>query len=150
LSKVFVFYLFTIFLGIVLDVHLAMNSVVGTALRNPRVGNALFWAIGALAAFFIGLTNWHSGALSPLKTINPILLTAGVLGACLVFAIVWLMPQVGARALFLNLLAGQVLGGMVLSHFGWLGSPVERISVVNVLGAAMMIFGVYLATLVRS
>jgi transporter family-2 protein len=68
------------------------------------------------------------------------------LGACLVFAIAWLLPQVGARAVFITLIAGQVLGGMILSHFGWLGSPVQPISITNFLGAAVMIGGVLLAT----
>jgi transporter family-2 protein len=150
MSRVALFYFYVILLGIVLDVHLAMNSVVGGALRNPRVGNAVFWCIGALTALIIGATKWNQGALNGLANINPILLTAGALGACLVFAIVWLLPQVGARGMFLNLLAGQVLGGMVLSHYGWLGSPVQRMSVVNVVGAGVMILGVFLATYVRS
>jgi transporter family-2 protein len=46
----------------------------------------------------------------------------------------------------ITLIAGQVLGGMILSHFGWLGSPVKPISLMNVLGAAVMIGGVVLAT----
>ena len=123
---------------------------VGSALGNPRVGNALFWCIGALTAVLIGLTGWHSGALSGLKDVHPLLLTAGALGACLVFAIAWLLPQVGARAMFITLIAGQVFGGMILSHFGWLGSPVQRISLTNLLGAAVMICGVVLATYVRA
>jgi bacterial/archaeal transporter family-2 protein len=147
--KVVIFYFFTILLGIVLAVHLAMNSVVGSALRNPRVGNGLFWCIGAITAILIGATGWRAGALDNLTTVHPLLFTAGALGASLVFAIVWLMPQVGARGLFLNLLAGQVLGGMILSHYGWLGSPVQKISFINILGAAMMIFGVVLATYIR-
>jgi transporter family-2 protein len=32
-----------------------MNGKVGSALANPRVGNALFWCIGALTAVLIGL-----------------------------------------------------------------------------------------------
>jgi transporter family-2 protein len=39
---------------------------------------------------------------------------------------------------------------MLLSHYGWLGSPVQKISVVNILGAVVMVFGVVLATYVRS
>jgi len=35
---------------------------------------------------------------------------------------------------------------MVLSHFGWLGSPVQRVSLTNLAGAAVMIVGVLLAT----
>src|SRR5713101_1636482 len=89
-------YAFTMMLGIVLAVHLAMNGKVGSVLNNARVGNALFWCIGALGAVAIGLTGWQSGALEPLKQVHPVLLTAGLLGASLVFAIAWLIPQAGA------------------------------------------------------
>lgn len=138
--------LFTIFLGIILAVHLAMNGKVGASLNNPRVANALFWCIGALAAVIIGATGWKTGAFDGLKDVHPVLLTAGAMGACLVFAIAWLIPQVGAGAVMITLIAGQVLGGMILSHFGWLGSPIKPISVTNLLGAAVMIGGVVLAT----
>jgi bacterial/archaeal transporter family-2 protein len=144
------FYLFTIFLGIILAVHLSMNGRVGAALANPRVGNALFWCIGALTAVLIGLTGWSSGALSGLKDVHPLLLTAGALGACLVFAIAWMLPQVGARAMFITLIAGQVLGGMILSHYGWLGSPVQKVTLPNIIGAIIMILGVVLATYVKA
>jgi bacterial/archaeal transporter family-2 protein len=138
--------LFTIFLGIVLAVHLAMNGKVGASLNNPRVANALFWCVGALAAIIIGATGWKTGAFDGLKDVNPFLLTAGAFGACLVFAIAWLIPQVGAGAVMITLIAGQVLGGMIMSHFGWLGSPIKPVSTTNLLGAGVMIAGVLLAT----
>jgi bacterial/archaeal transporter family-2 protein len=141
-----VFLMFTIFLGVILAVHLAMNGKVGAALSNPRVGNALFWCIGACTAVIIGATGWRSGALAGLRDVPVILLTAGALGACLVFAIAWLLPQVGARAMFITLLAGQIIGGMTLSHYGWLGSAVQKVSWVNIVGALVMIGGVLLAT----
>jgi len=140
------FYLLTIFLGIVLTVHLAMNGKVGASINNARVANALFWCIGALGATIIGLTGWESGVLGPIKQINPILLTAGLMGACLVFAIAWLIPHVGAGQLMIVLLAGQILGGLVLSHFGWLGSPHDPISLTKVLGATVMLGGAVIAT----
>lgn len=140
-------YLFTVFLGIILAVHLAMNGKVGSVLNNARVGNALFWCIGAMGAVAIGLTGWQSGALDPLKQVHPSLLTAGILGACLVFAIAWLIPQVGAGTVMITLLAGQVLGGLILSHFGWLGSPVQPITATKLAGVGIMIAGVALATL---
>jgi transporter family-2 protein len=143
------FYLFTMLLGIILAVHLAMNGKVGNTLNNARVGNAVFWCIGACAAFIIGLTGWRTGVLSGFKHVHPLLLTAGALGACLVFAIAWLLPHVGARAVFITLIAGQVLGGMVLSHFGWLDSPVQKIAPINLVGAAVMLGGVFLSTYSR-
>ena len=139
-------YIMTMFLGVVLAVHLAMNGKVGSVLQNARVGNALFWCIGALGAVAIGLSGWRSGALEPLKQVHPVLLTAGVLGACLVFAIAWLIPKVGAGNIMIVLLAGQVIGGLVMSHYGWLGSPVQPITLAKVAGVVVMIGGVLLAT----
>ena len=139
-------YALTVFLGVVLAVHLAMNGKVGAVINNPRVGNAVFWLIGACGAMAIGLTGWRSGALAPLGQVHPILLTAGLLGASLVFAIAWLIPQVGAGPLMITLLAGQVFGGLLMSHFGWLGSPVDPITPTKLLGVAVMIAGVALAT----
>ncbi len=139
-------YVLTMFLGVILAVHLAMNGRVGSAINNPRVGNAVFWCIGALGAVVIGLTGWQSGALSPIRQVHPLLLTAGLLGASLVFAIAWLIPQVGAGPVMITLIAGQVLGGLILSHFGWLGSPVQPITLIKVAGVGVMIAGVVLAT----
>jgi transporter family-2 protein len=139
-------YIFTMFLGIVLTVHLAMNGKVGSVINNARVANALFWCIGALGAVVIGMTGWQAGALRPLKQVNPVLLLAGILGASLVFAIAWLIPQVGAGPVMITLLAGQVIGGLLLSHYGWLGSPVQPITLTKVAGVLVMIVGVALAT----
>jgi bacterial/archaeal transporter family-2 protein len=139
-------YLLTMLLGVVLTVHLAMNAKVGVALGNPRVGNALFWCIGAVWAVVIGVTGWQSGALAGLRTVSPIMLTAGAIGASLVFAIAWIIPQIGAGPMTFALLAGQIIGGMVLSHYGWLGSPVQPISAMQIIGALVMVGGVYLAT----
>lgn len=140
-------YSLAVFLGIVLTVHLAMNGKVGALLGNPRVGNGLFWCIGAFTAVLIGLSGWQPGALDSLREINPLLLVAGALGASLVFGIAWLIPQIGAGPLTLCLLLGQIASGVVISHFGWLGSPIQEVSMMNLTGVAVMLVGVVLATL---
>ena len=140
------FFALTLFLGVVLAVHLAMNGKVGAEINNPRVANAVFWCIGAVTAVIIGLTGWKTGALAPLKDINLLLLTAGAMGAMLVFAIAFLIPRVGAGTLFITLLAGQVITGMVMSHFGWLGSEVEPITLIKALGVVLMIGGAAIVT----
>ena len=139
-------YILTLFLGVVLAVHLAMNGEVGKKMDNPQVANAIFWCIGALTAVMIGLTGWQSGALKPLANVNKIMLTAGMMGACLVFAIAWLGPQIGWGNLMITLLAGQVITGIVLSHFGWLGSEQQPITVMKIVGIVVMIAGVVLTT----
>ena len=139
----------TILLGVVLAVHLAMNGKVGSVLNNVRVANALFWCIGAVWAVILGMTAWESGALLPLAKVHPVLLVAGALGSSLVFAIAWLIPQVGAGPVMITLLAGQVIGGLVMSHYGWLGSPVQPITALKVAGVVVMVGGAALATFTK-
>jgi transporter family-2 protein len=133
-------------LGVILTVHLAMNGFVGAALNNPRVGNALFWTIGGITAVIIGATGWQSGALDGLGSVNPIILTAGAMGAALVFGIAWLIPQVGAGPFTYALLGGQLISAMVLSHYGWLGSPKQPATPMNVIGVIVLIAGIVLTT----
>jgi len=132
------------FLGVVLTVHLAMNGMVGAALNNARVGNAIFWCIGALTAVIIGVTGWQTGALGGLANINPLLLTAGAMGASLVFGIAYLIPRVGAGPFTYALLAGQIVSAMVLSHYGWLGSPRQPVTPMGVVGVIVLVLGVIL------
>ena len=136
--------LLSVGLGVVLTVHLAMNGMVGAAINNPRVGNAFFWCIGAAMALIIGFSGWQSGALGNLSQVNPILLTAGAMGASLVFGIAYLIPRVGAGPFTYALLAGQIVSAMVLSHYGWLGSPKQPITPMGVLGVVVMVIGVIL------
>jgi transporter family-2 protein len=134
--------LLSVGLGVVLTVHLAMNGMVGAAINNPRVGNAAFWCIGAAMAVILGWSGWQSGALSNLSQVNPILLTAGAMGASLVFGIAYLIPRVGAGPFTYALLAGQIVSAMVLSHYGWLGSPKQPITPMGVLGVVVMVIGI--------
>ncbi len=139
-------YVLMLLLGVVLAVHLAMNSQVGLTLNNPQMGNAIFWCIGAVTAVIIGLTQWEPEVFTRLKDVPLWLLTAGAIGAALVFGIAWIIPQIGAAPAFLLMIAGQVIAGMVMSHYGFLGAPVEPISITKILGALMLIGGAGLVT----
>ena len=140
-------YVLMFIIGIVLAVHLSMNAQVGVFLKNPKMGNAIFWCIGGLTAIAIGLTNWDADVFNRLRDVPVWLLTAGVIGAALVFGIAWVLPQIGAGPAFVLMITGQVIAGLVMSHFGVLGAPVEPISITKVVGALLLIGGVSLVTL---
>ncbi len=136
-------------IGFVLTLHLAMNSQVGVILKNQRMGNALFWTIGAVTAILIGLTGWDATVFTRLKDVPVWLLTAGIMGGALVFGIAWTMPRLGAGTAFVLMIAGQVISGLVFSHFGLLGSPVEPVSMVKIGGVVLLIAGAAIVTLAR-
>ena len=142
-------FILMLFIGVILTVHLAMNAQVGVIVKNAQMGNAIFWTIGGITAIIIGLTSWDSEVFSRLREVPVWLLAAGAMGAALVFGIAWVMPQIGAAKGFVLLIAGQVITGMVLSHFGVLGSPVEPISLFKILGALLLIAGVGIVTFAK-
>ena len=133
-------------IGFVLTLHLAMNSQVGVIVKNQKMGNAIFWTIGAITAILIGLSGWDSTVFTRLKEVPIWLLTAGVMGGLLVFGIAWTMPQLGAGTAFVLMIAGQVISGMIFSHFGLLGSPVEPISMMKIFGVVLLVAGVAIVT----
>ena len=141
-----VLYLLSGGVGIVLAIHLAMNGQVGALLTNPRVGNALFWIIGAIVAVVIGLTGLagDSSSLQRLSTVPAYLYLAGAIGAVLVFVIAWLIPRIGAGPAMVTMLTGQVIAGLVISQYGWLGSAVRPINGWNRLGVVLVIAGAVL------
>jgi bacterial/archaeal transporter family-2 protein len=136
-------------IGFVLTLHLAMNAQVGVIVKNPRMGNALFWTIGAATAILIALTGWDSAFFSNLKQVPLWLLTAGIMGGALVFGIAWTIPQLGAGTAIVLMIAGQVISGMIFSHLGILGSPVEPVSMIKIIGVVLLVAGAAIVTLAR-
>ena len=136
-------------IGFVLTLHLAMNAQVGNMVKNPRMGNALFWTIGAITAIIIGLSGWDPAFFSNLKGVPLWLLTAGIMGGALVFGIAWAMPKLGAGTAFVLMIAGQVISGMIFSHFGLLGSPVQPVTLVKFIGVVLLTAGAAIVTLAK-
>jgi transporter family-2 protein len=143
--KIYLLFL-TLLIGVLLTLHLSMNAQVGVLIKDAKMGNAIFWTIGGITAIIIGLSSWDMTALSSLKEVPLWLLTAGMIGACLVFGIAWVIPQIGAGTAFVLMIAGQVIAGMIFSHFGVLGSPVDRISLMKVLGVLLLVGGAGIVT----
>ncbi len=141
--------LLMLLIGFVLTLHLAMNAQVGVIVRNAKMGNAIFWTIGAVTAIIIGLTSWEPEVFSRLREVPVWLLTAGIMGAALVFGIAWVMPQIGAGPAFVMMIAAQIITAMVFSHFGILGSPQEPISLMKLVGALMLIGGASIVTFAK-
>lgn len=137
----------TFAVGFMLAVHLAMNAAVGKMVANPRMGNAVFWVVGGGMAVLIGLSGWQGAFWREARSVPAWLWLAGAIGACLVFAIAALIPRLGAGTTNVVLLTGQVIGGILIAHWGLLGSPTEAITPIRLLGLAIMILGAGLAVL---
>ena len=56
------------------------------------------------------------------------------------------MNKTNSHPAFVLMIAGQVLTGIVFSHFGLMGSPIEPISFMKIVGVVLLMVGVSIIT----
>ncbi len=132
-------------IGLVVAAQMAMNAAVAARVDNLRLNNAVFWVSGGLAALVLGLTRWDPQFASRAREVPWWLWGSGVMGAVIVIVIAWLILRLGAGATNVLMLAGQVIGSLLVAHYGLLGTPTDRLTPIRVAGVALMLTGAVIA-----
>ncbi len=138
-------YLITFVIGIFLAIQLTMNGAAGEAAGNFRMANGLFWSIGALTALVIAATGYESGFFTRMRSVPVWYWAGGAMGGVLLCVIAVLIVRMGAASFTAVVLAGQIFGGLLIAHFGIMGTPVQAMTPVRLIGAIMMALGATLA-----
>jgi len=88
---------------------------------------------------------YHSGGrLNQWRSVPWYALGAGIFGLVVIAAISYTIPRVGVAAAITTVVAGQVLMGLLLDHFGLLGAAVKPLDLTRVTGILVVLFGVWL------
>lgn len=89
------------------------------------------------------LERYHEtqGALHPIHFIG------GLLGVAFVTANIVLMPHLGAALTTIIGMLGQMLMGVIIDHFGLLGTPQNRITIRKTFGLIAIALGIILLRL---
>ncbi|CAN1722014.1 bacterial/archaeal transporter family-2 protein [Hyphomicrobium sp. 1Nfss2.1] len=74
-------------------------------------------------------------------------IAGGCLGAAYVTITIILTPKLGTAATMAFIVTGQLVGGLILDHFGYFGLAVREITVGRVGGAALLLAGALLIRL---
>ena len=98
---------------------------------------------GALIAL-IPLLIYGGGKLSQWRSVPWYALGAGIFGLVVIAAISYMIPRVGVAASITTVVAGQLLVGVILDHYGLLGAAVKPLDVTRILGLAVVLVGVWL------
>jgi bacterial/archaeal transporter family-2 protein len=137
--------LLAIVIGLFLPLQSGINAQLRTAVGDPVVAALISFAVGSAALLATSLALrvplpaaglgdrtvwWHW--------------TGGLLGAFYIFAAVVLAPRLGAAALIAAIVAGQMLGSLVLDHYGLVGYAQHAVNLPRVAGAVLVIAGVLL------
>ena len=68
--------------------------------------------------------------------------TGGLLGAFLVAVTIILVPELGAATMMAIMIAGQIIAGVILDHFGLVGYAEHPATIWRCLGAVLLVTGV--------
>lgn len=100
--------------------------------------------VGGAVVALIPLLLHGGGKLSQWRSVPWYTLGAGIFGLVVIAAISYMIPRVGVAASIITVVAGQLLVGTILDHFGLLGAAIKPLDVTRVIGIAVVLFGVWL------
>ena len=73
-------------------------------------------------------------------------LFAGIFGVILYLTLAFTLPRVGATVSVALLIFAQLVIGLILDHFGWLGLPQHSFNLARAFGVILLIAGAWLVT----
>ena len=145
MSSNYVFLLLAVLAGMMMPTQAAVNNKLAGYVASPVLSAFISFAVGTLALFvYILAAGIPLGNLVSAKNAPVIAWAGGVMGAFFVASAVVLVPRLGVALTFSLIIAGQMLAGLVIDHFGVLGVPVKEINYMRVVGAALITIGVIL------
>ncbi|MGJ8583817.1 MAG: DMT family transporter [Marinosulfonomonas sp.] len=134
-------------MGAIISIYLPMIAQTGRILGSGPMANVPFFAIALLTSIVIAIgTGSRQEQFQKIGTLPLWLLTAGVMSAGMIIGSTYLIPKIGIGAFFVLLVSGQVLAGMAFGYFGLFGVPASALTIGKVIGALLVIAGVYLVT----
>lgn len=137
--------IFILLVGLVGGVAVGIQAPL-SSLMSQRLGvlESIFIVHigGALAA--LGLLLIFGSNFSLWRMVPWYAFGAGVFGLVVISAMSYMIPRAGVAASLIILLAGQLLIGTVLDHFGWLGAAQRPLDLTRVLGLSVVMAGVWL------
>jgi transporter family-2 protein len=131
--------------GFVFPVQAGINAQLRQWIGHPLLAAFVSFSVGTLVlavcptAFGLSFPGWQAIKLIPWWA-----WTGGVLGVVSVVSSIVLAPRLGAAALIATMVAGQMMASMLLDHLGLLGFRLHPITVSRLIGAGMLIGGVWL------
>lgn len=136
-------------IGLIVGVGLAAQGAM-----NARLAANLGGAVpAAVISFVVGLTTLM---ILTLATRQPIpsgegiqnapwwALLGGIAGASVVTGAAFFVPKIGVTTWIAVIIAGQLLGAVIIDHQGWLGTEVREANLPRILGIALLAMGVFL------
>ncbi len=121
-----------------------INSGLGKAIGNQQ---AAFWSFATgtvVLAVIAGLVRGGYGQIAEVRTLSPLYLVGGLLGACYVSCVLITVRTLGAGGIVAASIAGQLTVSVIIDQLGILGLDKDPISVSKAIGVLLLAAGTFL------
>ena len=115
-----------VFIGLLGGMAVGLQSPMASIL-SQRLGtlqSVFVVHLGGAIAVLLPMLFWGDGSFTEWRGVPWYVWGAGALGIMVIAGVSFAIPRVGAAASTMLIVAGQLVIGAVLDHYGWLG--VER------------------------
>ena len=131
--------------GISVAVQQVLNGNLRAALNSPGWAGLVSYLGGLLTMVVVLVVRREPVPSWNLVTATPWWAwSGGLLGGVFILLMILLLPSLGAATLLALVVAGQMIAGIAMDHFGVFGLPAHPVSVSRLIGIALVIGGVLL------
>ena len=128
--------------GAAIAFQLPINAAAGARLGHPLGGATLSFLAGSAFLIVLSLATVRNQiSVASAASLEPVLYVGGLLGALYVVITIALVPYLGASAVIVLSIAGQVVAGLLLDHYGALGLVTHHVTFGRALGAVLVVAG---------
>jgi transporter family-2 protein len=141
----FVIVIITALGGVGLSVQAAINARLRADLGHPLWAGVANFTVGLFALLVVtAFLRIPVPDLSAAKAAPAWVWLGGLIGASFVVISAYFVRQIGVAGFLGIAIAGQLLGSLVLDHFGLFGLTAQPISLLRVVGALGLVVSAYL------
>lgn len=127
--------------GALLPLQALINARLGALTHGALYASFVSFLVGTcLLGLMLLITRTPLFPAQPLDALPGWIWAGGAIGACLVLVATLLVPKIGAGAMICLIVLGQLLGSLLLDHFGVLGAQ-RPADALRVGGALLVIVG---------
>ncbi|MEM1071386.1 MAG: DMT family transporter [Planctomycetota bacterium] len=138
--------------GMVIPLQPGINAELGRHAGSPYVAGFVSFLGGTLVLACAMVIVRQPDAVSVRSWVGAAPWWAylgGVIGATFVTVSLVLAPRLGAATLVAGIVTGQLIGSIVIDHYGWVGFAKQPVTWPRALGVALLITGVLVMQLGR-
>jgi bacterial/archaeal transporter family-2 protein len=128
--------------GVAVGIQSPLASMISQ--RLGTLESVFIVHIGGALVALIPLLFYSGGKLSEWRSVPWYALGAGFFGLVVIGAVSYMIPRVGVAASITTIVAGQLIVGTLLDHFGLLGAVEKSLDPTRLLGLAVVLLGVWL------